>query len=201
MNLKHQVFVAVSVVVVLLLNSCSTTGKGVSKQAKVSENFVKNPSSWVAGVDEYGSTFDTGSVFVSDSSVNVSFTIAKKVKEEEWPYVELICNVGGDCAGTKQLELTYRCTKPLAVKFSQSDFGSKGNETYSHYQYVAPAATEWNTVSIPVTDFAQPDWTPPESKNIPLKLENVDAIYFSPELDYEVGESADLRIGALRLHE
>lgn len=168
--------------------------KHVEASAPKSANLVKTAKEWIPAHDEFGSSYDTAKAILSDSLKKVSYTLTKKNTEDKWPYIELISIVGGNLQGKKELKLKYSCSTPLIIKLSQSDFNDKGNKTYSHYQYTVPASDTLLYISTKISEYAQPDWAPEESKNIPLKLENVDAVYFTPNIDAEVGGKADLSI-------
>lgn len=194
----------------LLLASC---GKEKKKEAdahssaskkkveyKAGENLVASAKEWVAAHDEIGSSYDTASAVLNDSLKKVNYTLVKK-EGDEWPYVELISIVGGNLQGKKGLKITYSCSTPLKIKLSQNDFNDKGNSTYSHYEYTAPASDTLTTVTTQFSEYKQPDWTPEVSKAIPLKLENVYALYFTPAVDAMVGGEAELAISELYLQQ
>lgn len=67
------------------------------------------------------------------------------------------------------------------------------------YQYRLLATEEWEMMSVSFSSFTQPEWTPEISSEIPLILENVDAVYLVPDLDYNIGESTNLKINSLEL--
>jgi hypothetical protein len=156
-------------------------------------NLVKT-TQWKAETDEFGSSFDTTNLIVNDSLIKVDFELARKKGENDWPYVELICSLGKNMSSTKTILVTYKCTRPVIVKLSQSDFSWKGDKSYAHFQYKMVASDKWKTQLLTVANFRQPRWAPLESVKIPLKLENVDAIYFTPSLDDAVGGSATIEI-------
>lgn len=158
------------------------------------QNLVAKAKEWIPAHDEFGSSYDTSNAILSDSLKKIHYKLVKKSEGDKWPYIELISIIGGNLNDKKAMKLRYSCSTQLIIKLSQSDFNNKGNETYSHYQYTVPASDSLNTVLLLFSEFKQPEWTPEESKTIPLKLENVDAVYFTPSVDAEVGGEADLSI-------
>lgn len=154
---------------------------------------------WYPTTDEYGSSLDTGAAMISDDVLKVAFTICKKESDDKWPYVELVCKPKKNLTGTESVSITYKCDKNLLVKFSQTDFSHLGDESYAHYQMNFPPSAEWKTVEFKVTDAKQPSWTPAKAKGVPLKLENVDAVYFTPELSVETGGSGTVELKELTL--
>ncbi|KMQ52166.1 hypothetical protein CHISP_0847 [Chitinispirillum alkaliphilum] len=171
----------------------------IANPESASDNLIRT-ALWRATTDDLGSSFQTGEELIEEGIAKVTFTIAVKEEEDEWPYVELICETGMDLSEVQGMEIVYRCTSPLIIKLSQSDFGYEGNQTYSHYEYTAPASEEWNTVQISISDFTQPDWAPEDSRAIPLKMENVPDIYLVPALDYTTGESGTVEVKSLLLY-
>ncbi len=209
------VYTIAAVSIILLSTMCNKNQKDSNTEKKTdatteatmaremvfdsSQNLVSKAKEWVPAHDEFGSSYDTSKLILSDSLKKIHYTLIKKTEGDKWPYIELICVIGGNLNGKMAMKLSYSCSKPLIIKLSQSDFNNKGNETYSHYQYTVPASDSLNTVMLLLSEFKQPEWTPEESKTIPLKLENVDAVYFTPEIDAEVGGEADLAISEFYL--
>lgn len=191
----------------LLLLSCKkeekkteTTPKTVSKSESIHNvNQLFHAKQWYPTTDTYGSSLDTGSAMISDSVLSVAFTICKKESNDKWPYVELVCKTKEKLTGTKEVSLTYKCDKSLLVKFSQSDFNHLGDESYAHYQMVFPPSAEWKSVSFKTSEATQPNWAPAKAKSVPLKLENVDAMYFTPELSVEAGGTGKISLKELTL--
>lgn len=174
----------------------TTTEATMSKKVEFdsANNLIKSAKEWVAAHDEFGSSYDTANAILSDSLKKIHYTLIKKTEGDKWPYIELICLLSGNLKDKETMKIAYSCSAPLIIKLSQSDFNNKGNETYSHYQYTVPASDTIRTSTLKFSDFKQPEWTPEESKSISLKLENVDAVYFTPAVDAEVGGEADLSI-------
>ncbi len=154
-------------------------------------NWVDSTSYWHPATDDLGSSIDTAGGLFQGESARVGFTITPK-KSEVWPYVELIFRSPIPLTNTTGLVVNYRCDKPLIVKLSQRDFNAapEGNSTWSYYQKTLPPSAEWSQVELSYEEFAQPDWATEESRTIPLRLENVTGVYFTPQLDAIRGESA-----------
>ena len=167
--------------------------------ANASSNLVFNDGQWRPSVDSHGSTFDTGTVFISDEAVKVVFTITQRTGNF-WPYVELICALGRRLTEVNGMEVSYRTDRPLKVKLSQSDFGPDGIGTYAHYEYTIPAVEDWETVRLRVDHFEQPSWADEQSRAIPLNMNNVQDIYFVPDLDYTTGDTGTLEIRSFILY-
>lgn len=184
----------------LNLDTTSKASIQTSEEGGATGNLVKNAQSWIPAHDEFGSSYDTINAILSDTLKQVHFKLNKKTDKDKWPYIELISKIGNNLEGKKIIKLKYTCSKPLILKLSQSDFNDKGNKTYSHYQYTVDKTSEFKEVTLNLSDFKQPDWTPDISKSIPLKLENVDAVYFTPDVDAEVGGEADLSLSEFYIH-
>ncbi len=163
-------------------------------------NLIFTASDWYPAVDSFGSEYRIDGELITDGIATVSFTIAQRSESDDWiPWVELICDLGYTLENYSELEIAYKNDTDLLIKLSQSDFGEDGNQTYSHYEFLLPPAGDWNTHRVKFETFTQPDWTPGISKEIPLKLENVDAIYLVPDLDPAIGESSELSVRHLEL--
>ena len=164
------------------------------------DNLLTTAQAWYPTCDSYGSQLDTtGGLFLKDGSIKTTFTIAKKLSDNKWPYVELVCETPKPLTGTDSITVEYTCDAPLIVKLSQKDFGPEGNATYSHYQYTLAPTVPFAKTTIAISDFKQPDWAPAESKLIPLALDKVNAIYFTPELSVETGGTASVAVKTLLL--
>lgn len=114
-------------------------------------------------------------------------------------FIELVCDLGHSLVDHTGLSIDYKCETPLVIKLSQSDFGKDGNESYAHYQFVVPASETITTAHLKFSAFTQPGWTPEYAAGIPLKLENVDAIYLTPKVDDSTGGSSLLGVKGLFL--
>lgn len=174
--------------------STEETSKSIVAKFDSTSNLVKTAKEWIPAHDEFGSSYDTNNAILSDTLKKIHYKLVKKPEGNKWPYIELICKIEGNLKNKKGIKINYTCSAPLVIKLSQSDFNDKGNKTYSHFQFIVPASDTLNLKTLTFSEFTQPDWTPEESKSIPLKLENVDAIYFTPDIDGEIGGEADLSI-------
>ncbi|MCE0557279.1 carbohydrate binding domain-containing protein [Motilimonas sp. E26] len=154
---------------------------------------------WNAATDSFGSSFNASEPLVQNEQIQVQFTLAKKQEGKGWPFVELVCATATPLTGVDRVEITYRAESDVAVKFSQSDFGAKGDGSYAHYQTVIPASTDWVTTQLHASDFKQPSWAPESAKDIPLNLSNVQDIYLSPKLNFTTGETKTLWIKSLKV--
>ena len=155
-------------------------------------------SEWKAVTDLSGSSYSPENIAVSDSLLEVSFTLKKK-EEDEIVFIELVCSLNSNLSSSKGLEISYKCDTPLLIKLSQSDFGNEGDRSYAHYQYMVPASETLNTVSVNFKHFTRPLWTPRASKGKAMKLEHINAIYLTPKIDAATGGSAALSIKGLYL--
>ncbi|KXF82114.1 hypothetical protein ATN88_20105 [Enterovibrio coralii] len=156
-------------------------------------------ANWRAATDDFGSSFKASNPLVQNEEIAVEFTMSAKQEGKRWPFVELVCATETALTGVSNLEITYRSESDVSVKFSQSDFGSKGDGSYAHYQTVIPASDEWVTIKLQASEFKQPSWAPESTKKIALNLSNVEDIYLSPKLNFETGETSTLRIKSLRV--
>lgn len=170
-------------------NNEDSEGREVEGPTALSGEMLAYPDIWSASVDTYGSSFQGTDPLVKDGKVDITFTIAKMESADAWPYAELICKPGVSLASLKAVTIRYQSEVKLAIKLSQKDFGFEGDQSYAHYQHELEASDEVVTRTLKVADFAQPSWATEESRRIPLKLANVDAIYVVPLLDYAQGET------------
>lgn len=189
---KNIFIVLLNIFLFILLTACNS-GKNIVP-TKYPNNMIELKNNWEVKVDNYGSSFTNTPLFQDSLIAKVGFTLINKTKEDEHPYIELICKLGNNLVDIDTLVLTYKCTTPLIIKLSQSDFGGNGNATYSHYQYILESANEFTTIQFLITNFKQPEWTPEISKNIKYNPENIDAVYFTPEIDEITGGIAVLEI-------
>ncbi len=96
-------------------------------------NQITHAKEWYPTTDEFGSSLDTGKALITEGELKVGFTITKKVSDDKWPYVEVICKPKAKLVGTESVNLTYKCDKTLLVIFSLSDFNHLGDESYAHF--------------------------------------------------------------------
>lgn len=172
----------------------------VKQEGMMGRNLLEFPQIWEAAADEYGSTFTEGEPFINDERLEVSFTIAKK-EGDYYPYVELKSFPEVNYSEVNHISISYACAHGLTIKLNQSDFSAGGDESYAHYQYTLPATDgEPHTAVIALSDFTQPDWAPEASRAIALNLENILAIYFVPNIDYDKGESTTLTLYSVELN-
>lgn len=191
--------IVVSVLVALLFVACEGPKAPVAPVDLVGKNLVEVSGIWEPATDSVGSSFKATDPLVKDGKIDITFTIAKK-NGDEWPYVELKCLPVMDFAKVNALRITYECDVELTAKLSQKDFGEQGDNTFAHYQYTMyPSEGEVLTEEIAFADFEQPSWASEVSREIPLKLENVSAVYLVPKLSYSEGETGRLVIHSLEL--
>lgn len=163
-------------------------------------NLVENVSSWYPTCDNFGSVVDTSTGFFDKSgNVQTTFTVAKMKTENEWPYIELICNTPTALTGTDSIYVKYTCDAPLTIKLYQTDLGTEGNQSYALYEVTLPKSLKFVERTIAIKSFAQPYWADAESKAIALNLDNSSAVYFVPDLSVETGGTATVTINSLKL--
>ncbi len=162
-------------------------------------NLLYSAPAWYPATDHFGSVVDTGDAFFNEGIVEVTFTLAVREPDGDWPYIELACETGDPITGTDSISVTYKCDTTLAVKLYQTDLGSEGIQSYALYQTVLPSSKEWNSVTIAVTDFVQPNWADAESRAIKLNLDNVARFYFTPSLDADNGGTSTVSLKELFL--
>jgi len=162
------------------------------------KNLTSFPQLWSASTDTFGSRFLIQDNLVSDEIVSVEFSIVQKLHSHSWyPYVELICKLPYVLSDSNTITISYKCSRGLIVKLSQSDFGENGIASYAHYQFSLPPSIEFTQASLYPQQFQQPVWADSISKKIALNLSNVDAIYLVPDLNYETGDHATLIVSKL----
>jgi len=195
-----QVILVMTLFTIFSLSSCKYSGsKKTTKTEPVpSNNLINSAKEWKAVTDELGSSSSPKNISISNDQIEVDFTLKKK-EEGEIVFIELVCDLGHNLVGNKGLSIDYKCETPLVIKLSQSDFGKNGNESYAHFQFVVPASDTITTAHLKFSEFTQPVWTPDYSKGIPMKLENVDAIYLTPKVDEATGGSSSLAVMGLYL--
>ena len=190
--MTKKIFLLFNIIFFFFLTACNNNNQ--VSPSKYPNNMIELKNNWEAKSDNYGSSISDIPLFEDSSIAKVEFTLINKTKEDEYPYIELICKLGDNLVNIDTLVLTYKCTTPLIVKLSQSDFGGNGNATYSHFQYILESANDFITVQFLISDFKQPEWTPEKSKLIKYNPTNVDAVYFTPQIDEITGGKATLEI-------
>jgi len=196
-----QVILVMTLFTIFSLSSCKYSGsKKTTKTEPVpSNNLINSAKEWKAVTDELGSSSSPKNISISNDQIEVDFTLKKK-EEGEIVFIELVCDLGHNLVGNKGLSIDYKYETPLVIKLSQSDFGKDGNASYAHYQFVVPASDTIITAHLNFSDFTQPRWTPDYAQGIPMKLENVDAVYLTPKVDDATGGDALLGIKGLYLN-
>ncbi len=164
------------------------------------DNLVTTAPAWYPTCDNFGSSLDTtGGLFQKEGSIKTAFTIAKMKTENDWPYIELVCETPAALTGTESVLVEYSCDAPLIVKLYQTDLGTEGNQSYALYEYKLPASSAITSKTIAIKSFAQPEWADAESKAIALNLDHSQAVYFVPDLSVETGGKATVTVKTLKL--
>jgi hypothetical protein len=161
---------------------------------------VRNAELWGYGIDPHGSTVTIGKSIIENGAARIAFNRVAQPAPGINTWIELTYQAPkGNLAGIRGVSITYESTAPLVIKFSQRDFGEEGDNTYAHYQTLLPAAKTASTATVILADFARPVWTPATSKDVGLLLENVTAIYLTPDVDSKAGGYAELTVSAIEL--
>ncbi|GAB6088716.1 hypothetical protein [Spirochaeta dissipatitropha] len=151
---------------------------------------------WYGVACDYGSEVEWSGP--ADGVLEVDFFLAALPGPNQWPWVEVVSMIDQALDGTQGIKITYEHDNPFILKFSQTDFGPDGDNSYAHYQFTLPETKNGpETVYVSVEDFEQPGWATPASEAIPLKLENVNAVYLVPGNNY--GEGSFFRLTHLEL--
>lgn len=179
----------------IIFSSC----KNENNQQETNDNLLYTAKNWKADTDALGSSYTPKDIAIADSAIEVEFTLKKK-GENEIVFIELICSLKESLKEYSGMSIRYKCDSNLVVKLSQSDFGKDGDQSYAHYQFVVPASDVYTTKTLKFSDFTQPGWTPEASQGFPMKLENVDAIYLTPNVHEDFGGSSALGVMELYLH-
>jgi hypothetical protein len=163
---------------------------------------LDNVDLWSYGHDPYGSSVVVGDSLIHDGAARIKFSRAARVASDKNTWIELIYHAPkGNLANIKSVRISYQCSTELIMKFSQRDYGESGDGSYAHYQTLLPAANDWKTIEVALDEFSRPAWTPSDSKNVGLIMENVTAIYLAPALDDIEGGVAALNVRAIELVE
>lgn len=183
--------------VVLLFVLLSACANSPSDSTHVS---LQNPALWGYGIDPYGSKAIIGNQLIENGAARIVFEQTAKPAPDLHTWIELIYRAPeGDLRGTQAVRITYQSSAALLMKFSQRDFGGEGDNSYAHYQASLPAAESWTTLTVNLSDFSRPSWTPVASKDVGLLLANVNAIYLVPSLDSVQGGVASLNVKTIEL--
>lgn len=170
----------------------STTPFAASKQL--------NPLLWSYATDPYGSEATIRENLVTDEGVWVSFNRIPRVDTKRNSWVEVIYKPDTNLlAKAKGITITYKCDTELLIKLSQNHYGKEGDKSYAHYQIKLPVAQKWQQKNVRISDFTRPDWTPISSVDHGIVLEQVNALYFAPNMADEQGGEATLQIRDVRL--
>jgi plasmid maintenance system killer protein len=163
---------------------------------------LESANLWSYGHDPYGSSAEVGDNLIQDGAARIIFNRAARSASDKNTWVELIYHAPkGNLANIKSVRINYQCSTELIMKFSQRDYGESGDGSYAHYQTLLPAANDWKTIEVALDEFSRPAWTPSDSKNVGLIMENVTAIYLAPALDDIEGGVAALNVRAIELVE
>ncbi len=161
---------------------------------------LRDAGLWSHGVDPYGSSVIIGDSLIHDGAARIAFNRAPQPSPDIHTWIELIYQAPeGNLAGTQAVRITYQCSDALLMKFSQRDYGADGDNSYAHYQTLLPASSTWKTLTVTLADFARPAWTPVDSADVGLIMQNVTAIYLAPALDDIAGGYAELNVSAIEL--
>lgn len=157
---------------------------------------------WRYATDPHGSKAAVDGDLVQDGIARIAFTRVPRVDEQNNSWVELIYDLpAGSLGGYSSISLEYLSSSDLVVKLSQLEYGEQGDQSYAHYQTVLSAATDWRQVTLVLSDFERPDWTPATSIDHGIVAAHVNAIYLVPDLTDDAGGQASLSIRAIRLTE
>jgi len=186
--------------IALSLGVTSVALSGCSDQSHEPHPSLQNPELWSYGIDPHGTRAEYGDSLIQGGVAQIAFDRVPRPGPESNSWVELIYYAPeGHLHGVEELQLTYQSSEPLLVKFSQSDYGEEGDNSFAHYQARIPATDGWHTARLLPEDFGRPDWTPADSLDVGLRLENVNAIYMAPDLSDETGGYAELKVKAVEL--
>lgn len=187
-------YVFINVLIVFLLSACAVKKSNNSDES----NLLYSANKWKAVTDNLGSYYSPNTIALKDSAYEVAFFLKQKT-EDEIVFIELVCDLGFDLSEQTGLSLTYKCDSDLLIKLSQSDFGGDGDKSYAHYQFLVPASDTYVTRKLRFSDFTRPNWTPEYSKGKGLNLNNVNAIYLTPNIADSIGGKALLGVKELFL--
>lgn len=189
---------SITFILIFCLSCSNNQQKKQEKKSFDTSNLLYTASSWEGVSDALGSSCKPDYIEVVDSVLNVDIVLKKK-EAGEVVFAELICVLAYDIEGSKGVSINYKCTTPLLIKLYQSDFGHYGDQSYAHFECTIPPAKEFRKIDLDFSEFSRPRWTPQFSKGIPLKLENVDAIYLTPKINESTGGEASIAVRSLNL--
>lgn len=109
----------------------------------------------------------------SGITANVSWTIPKKIDAEDYPSVDIDGSAQGNFSGLTSVVITYTSNDSLQVILSQTGLSDTGG----CYVSVLPKSTSARTVTLSLSDFAQPYWVSPTAD---LDLVEVSSLQFAP---------------------
>lgn len=155
---------------------------------------------WRYATDPHGSKVILSGPLVENGQVDIEFFRVPRVDKKNNSWVELIYGLpNGSLADVKAISLTYKSDKPLIIKLSQKDYGRLGDKSYAHYQIKLPQTGGVISKTVSLESFSRPGWTPMWSSDKGLIKENINALYFVPDLTDKDGGSANLNITELAL--
>lgn len=161
---------------------------------------VLDENQWHYAIDPYGSTASVNENLINEGQVWVKFNRIPRLDKQRNSWIEVIYTPDKTSLNAmKKINLTYKCDIPLIIKLSQKHYGKHGDKSYAHYQIKLPASKDWSTQEVALQNFSRPDWTPKDSKDYGIVLEEVNAIYFTPSLTDEKGGEATLQVSNVNL--
>ena len=135
-----------------------------------SPDYAGISSAWSAYVDSYGSQVVS---LNTSGPVEVHFSQVAQPSPNEYPWCTLSCDMGSDLSNATNIVLTYESDQTLQISLPQPPL----DETGESYMYQLSATSEYTTVTIPVSSFAQPSWV---SNTVSLDLSKVTGVAFAP---------------------
>ena len=165
---------------------------------QANENLLHSPENWSAKTDPYGSYLDSGNALIQNNTLILKIKL--QAKKTFWPYGEVIVTKPLSKPKFSSIVIAYKCSTPITLKLSQSDFGAEGSKTYAHYQFTLPASDIWIKKTVFIHKFSQPNWASNQDKKAPLNLNKVEHIYLSPEIDGLTGGESLLKVKFLSIY-
>lgn len=133
---------------------------------------------WALYIDKYGSVIDATSFFSDTGHITINYIIEQMPSVEDYPWVKAYCYLPerSSLESLRGVSITYKSPHKINLILSQNPLFEYGESYYKEL----PKAPDWTTISLPLTEFKQPEWA---SHKVKLQLDKLIAITVSPEVN------------------
>ncbi|KMQ50237.1 exported hypothetical protein [Chitinispirillum alkaliphilum] len=181
-----------------LVDSSSSVVVVMDEDKAIRANFLSTKNSgnvvslakWDVYSDEYGSSVDTGSGVMIEEAATMVYSLIKQPDEDTWPWVKLTAGFIHSLEGLTSIAVTYRSSERFYVTLDQPSLNQEGKS----YRAAVRSSSEWETIHIELSDFAQPEHVTSADS---LRLDSIRAVSFDPIPAYSSETAGKIEIREL----